>query len=60
MAAKAAFSVSNCFAFIVVLGPRRFPLGPSSSSLPYDSFVLPSTSSEAGDPSEMIHKKATG
>lgn len=38
VAAKAAFSVSNCLALMVVRGPRRFPTAPCSSfSLPHAS-----------------------
>ena len=57
VAAKADFSVSNCFAFMVVRGPRRFPFAPSSSSLPFDVVFLSSLSSEIGEDSELETKK---
>ena len=57
VAAKACFSVSNCFALIVVRGPRRLQLAPSSSSLPFEVVVLSSLSSETGDDSNGNGKK---
>ena len=57
VAANADFSVSNCFALMVVRGPLRFPFAPSSSSLPFDVVFLSSLSSEIGDDSELETKK---